>query len=217
MFEFVLFESGLERAVTAMVRSGFYSASDVAAFFREIAIDDPDAGLDPNTVDGEVRQITAVATDALATDAAGWPEKTDNDKLTAAFQRLNETGIRAVENYGYEASDCGELYREIRGDPQWRGYCFYHSQDLVRAVLYDDLGIRFSAAVDEPTDDDNRDVGRAVVEAMSEEGLQPDWASDPHRAISLVLQWQRRPVAGKEHRDPVVGPDPNSKPWWKLW
>jgi hypothetical protein len=217
MFELVLFDDGLERAVTAMVRSGFYSTNEIIEFFSEIASDDPDAGLNPDTVDEDVRQIATIAMAALERAVPGWPEKTDNDKLTLAFQRLNEAGIRAVENYGYEASDCGELYSEIRGVQQWWGYCFYHNQDLVRAVLGGPLGIRFSAAVNQPTDDDNRGVGKTVVDVMRAEGLQAEWNGDPHRVISVTLEWQRRPDAGRAQKEMAAGSKPNSKPYWKFW
>jgi hypothetical protein len=196
MFETVLFDEGLEQAVHAMARSAFYSQAEIMQFFREIAHDDPDAGLDPKTVDEDVSRILAVATDELARNAAGWAEKTDNDKLAEAFQHLNQTGIRALENYGYEKSDCVELYAEIRGDPQWRGYCFYHNQDLVAAVLGGRLAIRFSAALDQPTDDANRAVGTAIVDVLCAHGLQPEWNGDPGMVISLPLEWRRRPNTG---------------------
>ncbi|NLS93927.1 MAG: hypothetical protein GXX96_17330 [Planctomycetaceae bacterium] len=193
MFELVLFDNGLEEAVTAMVRSGFYSANEIVEFFREIATDDPDAGLDPDTVDEDVHRIVVAATSLLLEASANWPEKTDNDRLAEAFQHLNECGIRAVQNYGFEASDCLELYREIRGDAEWRGYCFYHNQDLARAVLGGGLAVRFSAAVDRPTDDENRAIGAAIVDILRTHGLQPEWDGDPRRVISLPFEWQRRP------------------------
>lgn len=213
MFECVLFDHGLEKAVTAMVRSGFYSVDYVVEFFHDIAVDDPDAGLKPETVDEDVKRLFAAATDALARETAHWPEMTDNDKLTAAFLDLTTSGIRAEENYGYEASDCGELYSEIRGNPKWKGYCFYHNQDLVRGVLDGSLMIRFSAAVDKPTDEDNSQIAIAVVDALRARGLHPDWDGDPRRTISLPLTWQRRPDVIKVSERPQK----DSKPWWKFW
>lgn len=220
MFELVLFDSGLGQAVTAMVRSGFYSSEDILDFFRGIAHDDPDAGLSPDTVDDDVRKAITAAVHVLSEDAETWPEKTDNDRLQEAFQHLNNAGIRAVENHGYEASDCGELYREIQGDPQWRGYCFYHKQDLVRAVLDGDLALRFSAAIDKPTDEDNRGIGRTIVDALHAYGLQPEWDGDPRKIILVRLKWQRRPHANGL-RDPpkttVAQPGTKTTPWWKFW
>ena len=193
MFEFILHDNGIEQAVAAMVKSCFYSMNEIVDFFHEIAIDDPDSGLNPDTIDENVRNLFAASANALFRDAAGWTEMTDNDKLTAAFQELNEAGIRAEENYGYEASDCGELYREIRGDKKWRGYCFYHNQDLVRAVLDGNLMLRFSASVDKPTDEDNCQIANIIVDALRKKGLNPDWNGDPNRTISISLIWQRRP------------------------
>lgn len=213
MFEFVLFDHGLERAVTAMVRSGFYSIDDVVEFFRQIATDDPDAGLKPETVDEDVKRLFRAAKDALTADAAHWPEMTDNDKLTAAFDELTKSGIRAEENYGYEASDCGELYREIRGDTKWKGYCFYHNQDLVRAVLDGVLMIRFCAAVDKPTDEENRQIGNTVANTLRTNGLTPGWNGDPGNTISLLLKWQRRTGASREETNPGSG----QSPWWQFW
>jgi hypothetical protein len=193
MFELVLFDNGLEQAVTAMVRSGFYSADEIVKFFQEIAEDDPGAGLNPETVFADVARILSKVTHELAENSNNWPEQTDNDRLTKAFKDLNESGIRAVENYGFEASDSGELYREIRDNAKWKGYCFYHNQDLVRAIIGRNLFLRFSAAADQPTNDDNRAIGKIVVGALRAHGLHPEWDGDPCKAILIQLEWQRRP------------------------
>lgn len=192
MFELVLFDAGLEQAVRTMFRSRFYSNDEIVAFFQQIANDDPDAGLDAATVDHEVRYVLELAASELAKASVHWPAKTDNDRLTDAFRRLNVSGIRARENYGYEASDCSELYREIRGQKGWRGYCFYHNQDLIRAVRDGGLSIRFSAAVDQPTDDDNRVIGKAVFDELRNQGLEPTWSGDPRKVIQLPIEWRRR-------------------------
>lgn len=192
MFEIVLFDEGLEQAVVAMLRSRFYSSKEISNFFRQIAKDDPDSGLDAATVDQEVREIVDRAERELAKESKRWPKKTDNDRLIEAFEALNRSGIRAIENYGFEASDCVELYREIRGKSKWRGYCFYHNQDLIRAVLGGELAIRFSAAVDQPTDVDDRNIGEAVVEGLRSCGLKPVWNGDPRQVIELPIEWQRR-------------------------
>lgn len=154
----------------------------------------------------------------LATREAAWPAQTDNDKLTAAFGKLNEAGIYAVEHFGAMASDAGELYGQIRGDGRWRGYCFYHSQDLVRAVTGGTLMLRYSAAADQPTDDQNRAIGQAVMEALQQLGLKPKWNGDPNTTISLPLTWQRRAALPQPHRSSKPEPDmPYIKPWWKFW
>ena len=116
---------------------------------------------------------------------------TDNARLTQTFENLNGSGIRALENYGYEASDCSELYREIRGQAQWRGYCFYHIQDLIGAVLGGGLAVRYSAAIDQPSDDDNRIIGEEIVAALRRHGLAPEWDGDPSNVIYLPIEWQR--------------------------
>jgi len=193
MFELILFDNGLEVAVDGMFRSGFYSTDEIVRFFSEIAEDDPDAGLNPETIEEDVRRILATAADELAIESANWPEKTDNDRLSEAFRRLNECGIRALENYGGTASDCGELYSEIRGDARWRGYCFYHGQDLTSAVLGGELMLRYSAAVDQPSDDDNRPIGETIVEVLRASGLQPEWDGNPRKVVSVQLEWRRRP------------------------
>ncbi len=71
MFELVPFDHGLAQAVAAMLRSGFYSTDDIAEFFHEIATDDPDAELSPDTVDEDVHKIATTAMAALTREAAG--------------------------------------------------------------------------------------------------------------------------------------------------
>ncbi|QDU54551.1 DUF6891 domain-containing protein [Aeoliella mucimassa] len=193
MFELVLYDEGLEQAVSAMFRSGFYSGKEIHDFFHEIASDEPDSGLNPDTVEAEISEILQTAKKELEEATATWPATTDNDRLTAAFEQLNETGIRAVENYGYMASDGTGLYNEIKGISRWRGYCFYQSQDLVQALLNGKLSIRYDTMANWwRTDRKTMMIGKAVTEALRDHGLEPDWSGDPAKVIELPIEWRRR-------------------------
>jgi hypothetical protein len=214
MFEEILFNKGLSEAVHAMLRSGFYRLDEIEEFFYDIAEDDPESGLNPSTVTKEVKGFHAIHLESLLDESRTWERPTDNEKLEAAFDDLNKHGIRSIQNYRFEASDCGELYAEIRGDAQWSGYCFYHNQDLVRAVCHGDLMIRFSESKDNPTEEGNKRIAKEIIRTMNTHGLSPEWDGDPERTIGLTLSWKAIPQDLKSPPEPTKQ---NSKPWWKLW
>lgn len=131
---------------------------------------------------------------------AGWPELTDNDRLDRAFARLNEQGICAVQWAGHDMDEGQEAVvdalREadeagVAEDHYW-GVCFFHSQDMDRALDGGGLLLAFDAIGSEVAADMVR-VGQGVCEAMKREGLQTEWNGRADQRIELPnFCWQRR-------------------------
>src|SRR5262245_61433879 len=67
---------------------------------------------------------------------ASWPEVTDPDRLSSAFKTLDAQGICALQNTGLTQSDGYEDVRHASAasSGKYRGYCFFHGQDLQRAI-----------------------------------------------------------------------------------
>jgi len=75
----------------------------------------------------------------LRKESENWDSPTDSDKLIEAFDELCRQNIIALHNAGYTTSDgvyeVVEIERELRKNHiKSEGYCFYHEQDLSRAI-----------------------------------------------------------------------------------
>ncbi len=147
--------------------------------------------------------IKAFAGRALARKRAAealWPQVTDVDRLDQAFASLDEQGVCAVQWAGHDMDEGFEVVvdalREAHGagvaeDHYW-GYCFFHSQDMDRALNGQGLLLAFDAIGSEEAADMER-VGRKVCEVLEQEGLTTRWNGRANRRIEVpALHWQRR-------------------------
>ncbi|HEX4224098.1 MAG TPA: hypothetical protein VHZ97_17150 [Pseudonocardiaceae bacterium] len=119
-----------------------------------------------------------------------WPEITDPDRVTSAFDQLNAKGIVARQDFAC-CQNCGvqEIRAEVDYDP--RGYTFFHGQDTDRAANGGGLWLTFGTFVDAP--DTQETVGTEVVAALTEAGLSPTWNGDANRRITIhPLVWHKR-------------------------
>lgn len=136
----------------------------------------------------EVEQAIAVKRAAIA----AWPPETDCDRLDRAFAALWADRIIALQNAGFTRSDGHEsVDDEARAHPAAWGYCFFHQQDLERAVRNQGLALAFGVV--RPGERDDADAGRAVCAALVAAGLAPVWSGEPRQRIALpTLVWRRR-------------------------
>jgi hypothetical protein len=179
----------LER-IHAHVWSGFDTPEDVHQTVDELleAEGEPDA--DTSLLHAAVRTEFRKKAEQERT----WPVTTDCDRLHDAFAELNKNGIIALHKTGMTMSDghedVGQALQE-RGFDGIKGYCFYHGQDLERAVNGDGLLLAFGDLDDTP--EGKTAVARQIVSTLQRHGLSPDWNNDPEKRIQLpTLNWQRR-------------------------
>ena len=72
-----------------------------------------------------------------------------------------------------------------------RGYCFYHEQDLARAVDGFGLGVAFGDLAG--TDSGKREVGQLVKAELERHGFVVKWDGNPDIKIDIPqIVWQRR-------------------------
>jgi class 3 adenylate cyclase len=173
-------------AIRTWVWSGFYSPAEVEQLIDDI--------LEPGADEAMLRAAVAPEFAKKAAAEASWPGRTDCDRLDAAFAELNAAGIIALHNAGYTMSDGHEdVGKELhqRGRPGIRGYCFYHAQDLERAVAGDGLMLAFGDL--DAEDDQKVVIGREVQQALERAGLSVEWNGKPNTRIGLPrLDWKRR-------------------------
>jgi hypothetical protein len=114
--------------------------------------------------------------------------------LDAAFSSLNGIGIIALGNAGYEMSDglsdVGEALHK-KGGAAVKGYCFYHGQDVERAV--DGLGL-YIAFGDLNNDKVTKiEIGHIVKQMLESKGFVVDWNGQSETRLKIPqFDWKRR-------------------------
>jgi len=190
-------------SIKRWVWSGFYSPSEVDSMIDDVL----EEGADEGFLRG------SVAPEFIAKQEAerGWPACTDCDRLDQAFRALDSIGVLALQNAGYTMSDghsdAAEALAE-KGRKSYFGYCFYHGQDLERAVDGGGLTIAFNHL--EGDVPDKHKVGATVVAELERAGFKCDWNGDVNIRISIAeFDWKKR---GKGAPESLV-----KKPWWKYF
>jgi len=177
--------------IASMVRSGFYEHDRVIEIFTEEMYE-------PGELDAkEVREAVNKNFSEYETEKKSYPETTDCDRLDDAFAGMNSRGVIALQNAGYTQTDgfeeVGEAYNELDDQSGVLGYCFYHGQDLQRAVNGDGLFFAFGPV--DPADEQTVgiQVGSIVKEELERTGLIVDWDGTFESRLNIPkLNWQKR-------------------------
>lgn len=179
-------EAYVMECITKWVWSGLYESEEVREMMDDLL--EPDCDVD------ELEAFIEREFERKVAAEASWPAETDCDRLDGVFDRLHEDGICALSNAGYTMSDGRSDVAEAVGEApkgQYHGYCFYHGQDVERAVDGDGLMIAFG----DLADDEARSlaVGRQVAEALSGAGFEVSWNGTVATRISIPsFDWKRR-------------------------
>jgi hypothetical protein len=164
------------------VNAGYRSRDDI--------IDDVVSYCEEPITHGEAEALVGRLWAQRLAEARTWPERTDPDRLTSVFDRLNERGIVARENFAC-CRNCGfsEIGDEARDDS--RGFVFFHSQDAENAANGHGLWLAYGTFSD--SDDDIVAIGREVATALTEAGLPVVWDGTPEIRINITpLDWKKR-------------------------
>src|SRR6185295_1242458 len=96
--------------------------------------------------------------------------------LDTAFAAINKRGVIAMHNAGYTQSDGYDDFREAYSQhPNQRsilGYCFYHEQDIQRAVRGGGLYLAFGPVDPDDEETKGREVGNIIREELERAGLK---------------------------------------------
>ncbi len=142
----------------------------------------------------------------LISESKNWKSPTDTERLTEAFDVLCDQNIIALHNAGFETSDgeyeVVEVERALRENGKMSdGYCFYHEQDLARAISKDNpsLYIAFQK-INNEDDKISIEVGKKVVEVLKHHGFAVDWNESANTKILIPnFKWQR--IYDENNRD----------------
>lgn len=174
-----------------LVFSGFYSPRDVVGTVCTEMFS-------PGEVDRkEVAAAVQTEFDAWEGEKRSWPAVTDWDRLDRAFQALSERGVIALHNAGMTQSDGYDDFRQAlsrrRDKQRVRGYCFYHAQDVERAVRGEGLHLAFGPTDARDEETRGATVGEVIRDALTEHGFEVQWNGSFQQRIFLPkFVWQKR-------------------------
>lgn len=178
-------------SIKALVWSGFYTHEDIEQMIEDIVEENDDAEM-----------LLSLVGPAIASKREAereWPAVTDCDRLDKVFRDLHEAGICALSNAGYTMSDgFSDVAEAVAGAPvgHYRGFCFYHGQDVERAVEGQGLMIAFG----DLGDDDERgvQVGKTVSDALRGAGFMVEWDGTMDKRIDVPkIDWKRRAASAE--------------------
>lgn len=178
--------------------------------------------------DNWLRQTIAEQYAQHQKESLGWTRPTDFDKLAMAFDRLvEEEKIVCLHHAGYTKQD-GEgdgmetIERLDKMGVKAIGFCYYHSQDLARAVNPDikNLYLGFDSPVQ--NDDEALAVANKIVAMLKSYDFEINWPGTVDERIEIKnIDWKKVPD------DEIWGPERvisiltrskgNKKPFWKFW
>lgn len=175
--------------INTSIKSGFYDKEivfeNVEEYLYEI----------PYDKDWTRKQIENIYTTRLK-EQETWETETDFDKLTEAFDKLNTLGIVSLHNAGMTRqdgeSDCEEIYIELKEKGiQLKGFCYYHWQDIERAVNDGNLFIGFGDFKNNKKE--ALAVGNQIASTLESFGLKLNWDKTNNTRIEIInLKWQKR-------------------------
>ena len=133
-------EAFIYESIENQVRMGFLSLEEIKDNILE--------EIEDNEFENEISEdwaINQIETEwqSRFDESKTWEHPTDTDRLITAFDDLCDNNIIALHNAGYTTSDgeyeVVEVERELRKhNIVSDGYCFYHEQDLSRAIAKED-------------------------------------------------------------------------------
>src|SRR5262245_22333096 len=178
-------------AIADTVRGGFEDRDSILEIFLE-------ERYEPGELDAaEVEKAVDAAIAAHEASKATWSEVTDCDRLDQAFAALERRNVIALQNAGYTQSDGYSDFCEALDDSpdpsKIIGYCFFHEQDLERAVSGEGLMLAFGPTSPEDEEVEGPKVGRIIVEELERAGLRTEWDGTFAQRINVPkIVWQRR-------------------------
>ena len=174
----------------SLVRSGFYNKQALMNMFCDEICESCDYTAD------DVSAIIDADIESIAVEKASWPDVTDCDRLDSAFTALNANGVISLQNAGYTQSDgyddIQEWFNHHPSKDSITAYCFYHRQDLERAVRGMGLYVAFGPIDPKLEDAVGAKVGEVIREAFESQGLEVEWdGAFNTRMLLPSITWQK--------------------------
>ena len=163
-----------------------------------------DDGLE--VTDATVEELVDGALTERRRDEETWRGPTDHDRLIAALDELDRSGIVSRECYGATISDAESAVRQeaegIAATAPVRGTCTFNIQDAEGAA---NGGLLYLSYASFTSREDAR-IGAEVAAALRGHGLNVEWSGQTrHRIGARVPDWRVRRSTGDPQRRTMQG------------
>lgn len=188
-------------SIYTQVRSGFYSLEDIQ---NNIIEEIEDNGFEDEISEDWAHEHIEKVYKELEEESKLWGDQTQTDCLIAAFDELATKRFIALHYAGYTNDDgeyeVVEIERALRDNKEKsEGYCFYHGQDLERAVRGEGLYLSFQK-INNESDAVSKEVAKKIIAILEKHNLKVDWDGKATNRIFLPeFKWQR--IFNEENRD----------------
>ncbi|MGO2008558.1 DUF6891 domain-containing protein [Vreelandella alkaliphila] len=176
--------------VKTLVWGGFHAREDIQEEISDLLEEEADEDMLRESVNSEFKKKH----EAEKT----WPRVTDLDRLDSAFQALRDRGVLCLHYAGYTMSDGHADSSEALNEyPKgtFFGYCFYHGQDVERAVS----GAGLMLAYDHVNGDvpEKIKVAQTIQQELERAGFNLDWDGTANQRINIpAFDWKHRSDSG---------------------
>ncbi|WP_299890231.1 hypothetical protein [uncultured Lacinutrix sp.] len=161
-----------------------------------------------------------------------WKKPTDFERLVKVFDQLNKEKIVSLHKAGHtrqdSEEDCREIIEELEAiGIKAKGYCYYHSQDLERAI--EDNGMLFIGYdSNEQNDGIAFEIANRIIELLKENGFKTEWNGSLDTRIEIKsIVWKKaydntdynysRVFSIIEKYHTPTKKVEKKKPFWKFW
>nr|WP_288837660.1 hypothetical protein [uncultured Flavobacterium sp.] len=203
------------------IEFGFENEEEIFDSIKEMFHDEEE--FDENWL----RQNVAQEYERHQRQSLSWIRPNDFDRLAKAFDQLINEKIVSLHKAGFTRQDgegdCAETIERLNElGIKAIGFCYYHSQDLARAVdkSIQNLYLGFGSS----TNDDNKavQIGEKIVSVLKENTFEVSWKGSVDQRIEIKnIIWQKVPDHEDWGADRVIkilsNPKVDKKPFWKFW
>jgi len=185
----------IDEIIDYEVRAGFYSMKDIEEVVMNAVEDNKfEKEFPKKWVKSKIKQTYL----KMLSESKNWKKPTDVSLLIKAFKELNKNGIIAFHNAGYTSSDgYGDIKevlkrRKKKHMDMAKGYCFYHQQDLERAIDPKIFSLYLSFGTLGKNDKNNNlNIGRLVIKVLKKYNFKIKWEENESSKIQIIdFKWQ---------------------------
>jgi hypothetical protein len=175
----------VEERVRLSLRCGYDSRRMLAETAEDFLV----TGKERPVSKAQARRLTDRLWRERLAEQETWEGVTDPERLTLAFEALEENGITAREHFTC-CHGCGTA--EIGAEREdARGFVFFHRQVTEFAAEGHGLSLHYGGF--DGSARTTTDIGHEVVSALAGAGLSATWGGDPDKAIEVTpLIWRKR-------------------------
>ena len=146
-----------------------------------------------------LKQVISEHYNVYRSESKKWTKPTDFDKLAKVFDELNQEKVIALHKAGYTKqdgySDVGEVINLLKAkNIVPLGYCFYHTQDLERAI--ESTSKNLFLAFDDINQNTEKAIllGQKIATKLRNNGFTVEWNETIEQRIEIKnILWQKIP------------------------